>query len=162
AEESNLSNLASPVQEVRMVFDLMASATADDWATIATRMGRVPAAIDGYLASLRYAAARADVRPRRQAQACIEQCAKNTDTDGFFGHPAASAHDVPDTVRADLERGAQAASDAYVKLGAYLADELLPVAPEPDAVGQERYALFSQQFLGSAVDLEETYIWGQK
>src|SRR5262245_34472265 len=62
AEESNLSNLASPVQEVRMVFDLMASATADDWATIATRMGRVPAAIDGYLASLRYAAARGDVR----------------------------------------------------------------------------------------------------
>ncbi|HEY7046946.1 MAG TPA: DUF885 domain-containing protein [Jatrophihabitantaceae bacterium] len=162
AEESNLSNIASPVQGVRMVFDLMASSTADDWAMIATRMSRVPATIDGYIASLRHAAARGDVSPRRQVQACVEQCAKNTGTDGFFGSLAASAQDVPEAVRADLDRGARLASEAYVELGAFLADELLPAAPDADAVGPERYALFSQQFLGSAVDLNETYIWGQK
>jgi uncharacterized protein (DUF885 family) len=47
-------------------------------------------------------------------------------------------------------------------LRAFLVAELLPVAPVADAVGRERYAVFSRSFLGSAIDLEETYIWGQK
>src|SRR4051794_917568 len=31
-DEADLNNIFSPVQNVRMVFDLMATATADDWA----------------------------------------------------------------------------------------------------------------------------------
>lgn len=159
AEDSSLNVTASPLQSVRMVFDLMATSTSDDWATIATRLGKVPAAIDGYIASLRAAAARGDVSPRRQVEACLAQCDKNTGPGGFFARLAAKG---PEAQRADLDRGAQAASDAYAGLRAFLADELLPVAPERDAVGAERYAAFSRSFLGSAVDLEETYIWGQK
>jgi uncharacterized protein (DUF885 family) len=162
AEESRLAVLGSPVQEVRMVFDLMATSTADDWSTIATRLGRVSDAIDGYLASLRTAAARGDVSPRRQVEACIEQCDKNTGTDGFFGQLVAGAGEVPASVRVDLDRGARAASDAYARLRTFLAEELLPEAPTTDAVGAERYAVFSRSFLGSAVDLHETYVWGQK
>ncbi len=41
ADESELNNIASPVQQTRDVFDLMATATADDWATIATRLSHV-------------------------------------------------------------------------------------------------------------------------
>ncbi|HKF35129.1 MAG TPA: DUF885 domain-containing protein [Jatrophihabitantaceae bacterium] len=162
ADESDLNIIASPVQSVRAVFDLMATATADDWSTIATRLGRIPAAIDGYIVSLRAAASRGDVSPRRQVEACIGQCDDNIGSDGFFATLVAGAGDVPASLRADLDRGAAAAADAYARLRAFLAAELLPVAPTGDAVGSERYAVFSRSFLGSAIDLEETYIWGQK
>ena len=162
ADESDLNIIASPVQSVRAVFDLMATATADDWSTIATRLGRIPAAIDGYIVSLRAATSRGDVSPRRQVEACIGQCDDNIGSDGFFATLVAGAGDVPASLRADLDRGAAAAADAYARLRAFLAAELLPVAPTGDAVGSERYAVFSRSFLGSAIDLEETYIWGQK
>ncbi len=162
ADESDLDIIASPLQSVRAVFDLMATATPDDWSVIATRLGKVPATLDGYMASLRSAASRGEVSPRRQVEACLGQCDDNLGPDGFFATLVAGAGDVPASLRADLDRGAAAAADAYARLRAFLVAELLPVAPVADAVGRERYAVFSRSFLGSAIDLEETYIWGQK
>jgi uncharacterized protein (DUF885 family) len=162
ADESDLNIIASPLQGMRAVFDLMAGATADDWSTIAVRLGKMPAAIDGYIESLRNAASRGEVSPRRQVEACLGQCDDNIGPDGFFATLVAGADHVPASLRADLDRGAAVAADAYERLRAFLAEELLPVAPAHDAVGRERYAVFSRAFLGSAIDLEETYIWGQK
>ena len=45
-------------------------------------------------------------------------------------------------------------------LAEFLRDELAPQAPEEDAVGRERYALWSRYFLGATVDLDETYAVG--
>jgi uncharacterized protein (DUF885 family) len=47
-------------------------------------------------------------------------------------------------------------------LAAFLRHELVSQAPQTDAIGRERYALHSRSFLGSEVDLEETYEWGQQ
>ncbi|WP_306461339.1 DUF885 family protein, partial [Sedimentibacter sp. B4] len=33
-------------------------------------------------------------------------------------------------------------------------------APAEDAVGPDRYGLWSRMFVGAAVDLDETYEWG--
>ena len=63
-------------------------------------------------------------------------------------------------MQSKLDAGAAAARVAYSRLAGFLESELLPVAPEKDAVGRERYALASRAFLGAAVDLEETYAWG--
>ncbi len=165
ADESRLNNVSSPVQDVRAVFDLMATSSADDWALIATRLARVPDAINGYIASLRHAATRGNISPRRQVEAGIKQSRHNTGADGFFATFAAGATtpggELPGSVRADLDRGAQAAASAYEQLAAFLSDELLPQAPAKDPVGRERYALFSRAFLGSAVDLDDAYAWGQ-
>ncbi|HEY2985081.1 MAG TPA: DUF885 domain-containing protein [Jatrophihabitantaceae bacterium] len=165
ADESRLNNVSSPVQEVRAVFDLMATSSADDWALIATRLARVPDSINGYIASLRHAAAQGNISPRRQVEAGIKQSRDNTGADGFFATFAAGATaaggELPGPVRADLDRGAQAAASAYEQLAAFLNDELLPQAPAKDPVGRERYALFSRAFLGSAVDLDDAYAWGQ-
>jgi uncharacterized protein (DUF885 family) len=54
-----------------------------------------------------------------------------------------------------------AASAAYADLGRTLRSEILPQAPESDACGRDRYQLVSRSFLGTRVDLEETYAWGQ-
>lgn len=160
---SELNNIASPVQNLRDVFDLMPTGTAEEWSRVASRLSAVPGAVDGYLESLRLAASRGDVAPRRQVQACITQCADNLGQDGFFAGFVAGAGDsvtIPDSLQADLDRGAQAAQTGYQRLRDFLADELLDQAPAADAIGAQRYPVLSREFLGASVDLEETYAWG--
>jgi uncharacterized protein (DUF885 family) len=165
---SELNNIASPVQNLRDVFDLMPTGTAEEWSRIAGRLQALPAAIEGYVESLRLAASRGDVAPRRQVQACVVQCEDNLGPDGFFAGFVAGARagtpdgaaPVPDALRADLERGARAAQDGYQRLRDFLADELIGQAPVADAVGVQRYPVLSRQFLGATVDLAETYAWG--
>ncbi|MGH3469618.1 MAG: DUF885 family protein, partial [Thermocrispum sp.] len=43
---AQLNTVASPVHEIRMAFDLMPTETPDEWATLAARLGLVPAALD--------------------------------------------------------------------------------------------------------------------
>ncbi|MCW2656220.1 MAG: hypothetical protein JWR06_413 [Jatrophihabitans sp.] len=167
AEESDLNNVASPLQGTRDVFDLTPVATVDDWATVAKRLAAVPDSLAGYATSLRYAAERGHVAARRQVEAGIDQCADNVGPEGFFATFAAGAATADDTVlpasvRADLERGAQAASTAYEELATFLRSELLDRARTSDAVGRELYPLHSRSFLGARIDLEETYAWGQE
>lgn len=158
---AELNVIASPVQSVRSVFDLMPTDTEQDWATMATRLGAVPAALAGYRDSLRLAADRGDVAPVRQVRACVTQIADNLGPDGFFARLVGGAPaELPATLQAELGRAAAGAQDAYAALSAMLADELLPRAPEADAVGAERYALHSRNFLGTTVDLAESYAWG--
>ena len=157
-EEANLNNIDCAIQNLRMSFDLMPTSSTDDWSVAATRLSRVPEALTGYAASLRHAAAAGHVSAQRQVRACIEQCAEDSD---FFTRFVAGADGLPDSLRADLDRGAAAAGAAYRELGAFLADELLAQAPERDAVGRERYTVHSRAFLGTQVDLDETYAWGQ-
>lgn len=166
-EESSLDIIASPVQFVREVFDLMPTATAEDWAVVAARLAAVPAALAGYAESLRRAAARGQVSAARQVRACVEQALHSVGPDGFFATFAAGAGvagpdhtDLPTAVRADLDRGAEAAQAAYAELAGMLRTELLPLAPAADGVGRDRYPLHLRSFLGTVVDLDDTYAWG--
>jgi uncharacterized protein (DUF885 family) len=161
---AELNNIASPAQGIRAVFDLMPTATAEDWENIAGRMANVPAAIDGYIASLREGQNRGLVAAARQVQIVIEQTTAYAADDGFFHTFAAGARadggELPAQLRGTLAAAARTAAEGYRTLAAFLRDELLPASPARDAVGRERYALMSRQFLGAAVDLEETYRWG--
>ncbi|MEP7180502.1 MAG: DUF885 domain-containing protein, partial [Pseudonocardiales bacterium] len=167
AEESDLKNIASPAQTIRDIFDLTPTTSADDWATVSTRLAAVPKTMAGYIESLRFAAARGDVAPRRQVQACLTQGEDNVGPGGFFATFAreaapADGGELPPSLRADLERNAAAAAHAYEELSAVLRDELMAQAPTKDAVGSERYALFSRANVGAQIDLAETYAWGQE
>ncbi len=161
---AELNNIACPAQNIRGIFDLMPTDTVEQWTHIAGRMANVPGAIDGYISSLRAGRERGLVAARRQVSIVVEQSTKYAEDGGFFDAlgSTTSAGDVelPDPVREQLRAGAEAARAAYRDLAAFLQDDLLPTAPEKDAVGRERYALMSRVFLGSAVDLEETYQWG--
>ncbi len=165
-DQMELNVIASPMQSIRSVFDLMSSRTQDDWATIATRLTRVPHALEQYTRTLRVAADRGRVTPRRQVTECIKQCRDLTAPDGYFASflAGASAGEgaLEGSVRADLARGVEAAATAYRQLGTDLGDHLLHRAPQDDACGRERYELASRQFLGATIDLEETYAWGQE
>jgi uncharacterized protein (DUF885 family) len=165
-QERDLNVIASPSQEIREVFDLMSHATADDWATIAERMGNVPDAVSGYIDTLRAGIAHGVVPARRQVTEVAAQARRHADAkNGFFADFAGSARleggaQVPDAVASDLAKGVQAATRAYGELADFLEHELAGKAGEQDGVGREVYALHSRHFLGAVIDLDETYEWG--
>ena len=157
---AEVNNIASPIQSIRMIFDLMPTATEDDWATIAARLGAVPAAVDGYLESIRYAAERPELPfpARRQIGIGVAQAEELAGDDSFFGELATSPT-APEGLRGELAANAQEAAAAYGRLAEGLRD-VADRAEDSDAVGRERYQRFSRLFLGATVDLDETYEWG--
>src|SRR5690606_34300672 len=160
-----LNNIASPVQYLRDIFDVMPTATVEDWSNIASRLTALPEAAAGYGESLRYAAAQGHVAAARQVELCVAEAQGLASSSSFFtelvtGEEASAVLAGEPALRAELERGAQAAATAYGQLSELLAHEIAPHAPASDAAGRDRYALWSRYFLGSAIDLEETYAWG--
>jgi uncharacterized protein (DUF885 family) len=163
-EQRDLNVIASPAQELRDVFDLIPTDSVDDWSHVATRLGNLPAAMDGYIESLRSGIAAGNVPAIRQVTEVVAQARKQLADTGFFfdlsRNARAAGETLPDSLRADLDRGARASSEAYGTLVEFLTTELAPHAPEKDAVGRELYALASRGFLGATIDLDETYEWG--
>ena len=162
---SQLNVIASPLQALRDVLDIMPTATTDDWANIASRVSRVPEAIHGYIESLRAGAARGLVPAKLQVDEAILQAAELADPkSSFFVTFTAGASPegspAPAALANDLTMAGRKAAGAYGQLVEFLSDELAAKAPLDDAVGRDRYALWSREFVGAAVDLDETYEWG--
>lgn len=149
--------IASPLQSMRDVFDLMPTDTEDDWAVIARRLSRLPDRVAGYADALRAAVAGGHPPAVRQVVRGIDQSAtiQHLLVDMVTAAPTdnAALHD-------ELQQHAANAANAYRELGRVLGDEIAPHARAEDAVGRETYRLWSRSFLGASIDLDETYEWG--
>ena len=157
-----LNNIASVPQEVRSVFDLMKRNTQQDWEHIVGRMHRVTEALEGYIQTLEAAREEGKVAPRRQVDIVIEQTAAYYAPGGFFDELAAEVAEAVPSLKDEATAGAEAAKEGYRRLNSYLVEKLQPVAPSRDAVGRKAYSLHSRSFLGTTIDLDETYAWGVK
>lgn len=156
-QQVSLNVLASPLQEIRQVFDLMGTETEQDRQVLARRLRAVPDSLRGYTESLREGIGRDRVSAARQVAKVAEQA--RTFGGGFFtGFVDGIGADG--SLGTDLATAARAADTAFLDLGEFLQTELLPVAPTADAIGAERYAVQSREFLGASLDLAETYAWG--
>jgi len=156
-----LNVLASPVQDIRTVFDVMPTGTPDEWATIAKRLRGVPDAVDGVRASLLAAVAAGNAPALRQVTKVAEQAetwAGLSGETGYFDNLVAGAPEG--AVREDLERGARLAQEAYAEMAGFLRAELAPKARAKDAVGEDVYRLWSRYFIGANLDPRESYEWG--
>ncbi|HKD97080.1 MAG TPA: DUF885 domain-containing protein [Micromonosporaceae bacterium] len=162
---SELSVITSGLHETRAIFDLMPLSGEDAAANIAARLNAMTRAMEQYKETLREAAAAGHVTSKHQMVEVAKQCDIWTSPDGdnFYAGLVERVHaagEVPAGVRADLERGAQAAAAATNDFAAFLRNELVRKGHDRQAVGRDRYALASQFFLGAKVDLDETYAWG--
>ena len=159
-------NIASPLQNVRDTFDLMPTATADDWAHDRQADGAVAkrsTATSSRCASQRLADTSAPgARSKTRRGSRTTTSATKASSLVFANKASVKSGELPASVRSDLTRAAGSASDAYARMTEFLRTELRSRRPAADAVGRERYALYSRRFLGSRVDLEETYEWGQQ
>ena len=157
-----MNNIASVPQEVRSVFDLMKRNTQQDWEHIIGRMHRVTEALEGYIQTLEAAREEGKVAPRRQVDIVIEQTAAYYAPGGFFDELATEVAEAVPSLKDEAAAGAEAAKEGYRRLNSYLVEKLQPVAPSRDAVGRKAYSLHSRSFLGTTIDLDETYAWGVK
>ena len=165
----DLNVIASPMQDIRDVFDLMSTETAGDWELVAQRLRAVPSAVAGYRVSLAEGAARNLTPALRQVTEVAAQArrtAGSATAPGYFATLVQAASGTPETPAVDaalareLESAAAEAAAAYAEFAGFLETDLAPRAPEADAFGRDRYALASEGFLGARVDLDETYEWG--
>jgi len=163
-DQRDLNVIASASQSLRDIFDLMPTDSEEDWSYVATRMRNLPAAMEGYIQTLRTGIRAGNVPAIRQIREVVAQAAKQVADTGFFYRLAEGAKagvgELPESLRSDLTAAARDSAGAYGALSEFLENELAPHAPERDAVGREIYTLASRDFLGAVVDLDETYEWG--
>jgi len=158
---SQLNVMASSVQDVREVFDLMPTDGEQAAVNVAKRMAAVPAAYRQLSETLLSAARGGRPPARLQVEEVAKQCAAWAEPgDSFYAGLVEQLTGVPDSLHGDLEHAAEQASAATAELGAFLTRELLPLARQEDACGREVYSRALRYFLGAAVDLEEAYARG--
>ncbi|MFF4406579.1 DUF885 domain-containing protein [Streptomyces sp. NPDC001262] len=154
-----VSNIHSPLHSVREVFTMMPTDTADDWAAVAARLQAVPAALEGYRASLAEGIRRGLPGGPRQVSTVLGQLDEWIGTgNGWFGDFTAAG---PERLRSELDKAAATATDGLATLRGWLRDVYAPaVEGAPDVVGRERYARWSRYWNGTDLDLDEAYAYG--
>ncbi|MEU8579516.1 DUF885 domain-containing protein [Streptomyces abikoensis] len=154
-----VSNIHSPLHAVREVFTLMPLDGKDDWSAVAERLRAVPAALEGYRASLAEGLSRGLLGGPRQVTTALGQLTEWIGTGaGWFGDFVAAG---PEDLRAELAESALAATGGLVELRDWLRDVYAPaVEGAPDVVGRERYARWSRYWNGTDLDLDEAYAYG--
>ncbi len=155
--------IAGDVDSARSIFDLMPTATAENWKTIAERMQAVPNAFAGMRESWGLGMSRDIVAPRRQALVVAEQLeswAGTPSAPGFFTQFAESASVVTGAPVEQLRRAAVDASNSMAETAKFLRQTYAQSADPRNGVGQERHALARRRFMGMNIDAREAYEWG--
>ena len=151
------SVLSSPVSEIRQVFELMATGSADELNVIAQRLGQVRRALESWRRTLDHLSTNDQLPSRRHVLGVAEQAATYAD-DGYRNFVRRVAPDAGDD--SELVSAAADADAACGELSTWMKDELAPRANEHDASGLERYQAWSQYWNGAVLDFDELYAWG--
>ncbi|MGW5064779.1 DUF885 domain-containing protein [Streptomyces cyaneofuscatus] len=156
-----VSNLHSPAHSLIGVFTVTPTETEEDWAAAAERLRAVPAAVEGYRASLGLGLERKLYGGPRATATFIGQLTEwsgGGESTAFFTDFIAPA---PEALRPELTEGARLATAAFASLRDWMRDVYAPaIEGAPDTVGRERYARWTRQFNGTDLDLDEAYAYG--
>ncbi|WP_202512429.1 DUF885 domain-containing protein [Streptomyces sp. SID3343] len=153
-----LAPLATPVHQLRLIFDDLPTAAADT-EVVVRHLAGVPGALRQYGRTLQSARRAGHRISRRQALLLAAQCEAWVDPRGadvFRRLPAVSQGGDRATRAADEAGAAMSAFAAFLRTE--LTDER--TRAEDTGVGAELYAITSQAFLGAPVDCAELYAWG--
>ncbi|MET7611481.1 DUF885 domain-containing protein [Streptomyces seoulensis] len=156
-----VGNMHTPGHAVRDIFSVTPQETEEDWAALAERLRAVPAAYEGYRASLALGLERGLYAAPRPTATFVEQLTEWADTGeghGWFEDFAAAG---PESLRTELDEAARAATASVAALRDWMRDVYAPaVADAPNTVGRERYARGARYFNGTDLDLDEAYAYG--
>ncbi|MEV8447000.1 MULTISPECIES: DUF885 domain-containing protein [unclassified Streptomyces] len=156
-----VSNLSSPAHSITEVFTLTPTATDEDWAAVVERLRAVPAAYEGYRASLALGLERKLYGGPRATATFVGQLTEwggEGEGDGFFAEFVAPG---PASLRPELDEAARLATASVLALRDWMRDVYAPaIEGAPDPVGRERYARWSRLYNGTDLDLDEAYAYG--
>ncbi len=159
----DLNNIASPHQDLRMVFGSNDTGSLEGWEAILSRLESLPTALEQYRQSLEEGRARGLAVARRQVEAVIEQGRLATAADSSFDQLLTKLDrwgEASESFTASIGTAIDGAKAAFEAFNAYLETTYAPDAVEADGVGRDRYAMLAGLYLGTSLDLEETYAWG--
>ncbi|MFI1785882.1 DUF885 domain-containing protein [Streptomyces rubiginosohelvolus] len=156
-----VSNLSSPAHSITEVFTLTPTASDEDWAAVVERLRAVPAAYEGYRASLALGLERklyGGPRPTATFVGQLTEWGGEGEGEGFFAEFVAPG---PASLRAELDEAAGQATASALALRDWIRDVYAPaIEGAPDPVGRERYARWSRLYNGTDLDLDEAYAYG--
>ncbi|MGP4028126.1 DUF885 domain-containing protein [Actinomadura sp. 3N407] len=150
-----LDTIDGPVQRIRTAVELLDRGAETDWEAVCGRVGAVAGALGGLRVTLVEAC-------RAGRSAALRQIVRNArecrEVPAYLAGLAARYREGP--LRGGLDAAVASASAALVEFASFLTGELAARAPVRDALGADRYRLGVRDFLGTDLDLEETYAWG--
>lgn len=158
----NLNSMASSLQGIREIWDHMGRDSAEEWTNIVYRLEGLPAALDGYRASLDKGRQRGMAVAERQVRAAVEQCRVSASQTSRFTKLLGeyTQHQPSGGLLTRLEEAVTDVRKAFSHFGEYLADTYASDASDSDGVGEERYIRAAYQYLGTNIDPVATYQWG--
>ena len=148
--------LTSPPSDIRSIFELMPRERAEDFSNIASRLAGVAAAHSSWVSTISTLAQEGLTTAQRQVRGVISQL----DDYAAGGYAEMAKNFDPQRSYPELHAKALLAQESCAQTAAYLRDEYLPLANPNDAVGADRYAIWSRYFTGAELDLRATYEWG--
>jgi len=148
--------LTSPPSNIRSIFELMPKNNAKDFENIASRLRAVETAHAQWIETISTIAKAGKTTAQRQVRGVIEQLESYANG----GYSQMCKNFDPDNKYPDIHAAAKSAEESSAKTALYLKNEYMKVANPEDAVGAERYAVWSRFFTGAQLDLRATYEWG--
>ncbi len=148
--------LTSPPSNIRSIFELMPKHGAQDFANIALRLQAVEKAHTQWMSTISEVAKHGKTTAQRQVRGVIEQL------EGYAngGYSQMCKNFDPELKYPAIHEAAKQAERSSASTAAFLKNEYLLIATPEDAVGAERYAIWSRFFTGAELDLRATYEWG--
>jgi uncharacterized protein (DUF885 family) len=151
------SVLSSPISSFRQVLELVDVSHVDEQRALASRLRALPAALEG----LKETWVRVKERNELPALRHIEGVAAQAEAYGSGGLTTFAAGVPASAEMADeLKVAAQIAEEACTSLAQWMRSELAPFASASEAAGRDRYELWTRQWTGARLDLDEVYHWG--
>ncbi len=153
----DLSHMASTFEDFVQVFDLMDKDSAAGWGDIQRRLATLAGAIAGLEERLEEGRSQKSTVAVRQVESVASQARELAGpASAFLG----LIERAPAELRSQIEAAVASAREAAEGFARYLEHTYMPDATAVDGVGEERYVMAAERFLGLAIDPVDTYEWG--
>ena len=150
--------LTSPPADIRQVFEMMPTESAEDFDNIAKRLLAVEKAHLSWISTIDTLAKKGKTVAQRQ----IDGIAKQLEGYADGGYAGMATTFDPDGKYPAIHDAAKSAAKSSAETARYLRGTYMALATPNDAVGAERYAVWARYYTGANLDLRATYEWGLK
>lgn len=160
----DLNSIASPSQDLGMMFEVMDREGVDSWEKIITRLEGVDGALAGYAATLEEGRSQGVVAAQRQVTSVVKEAKDHAEGKSGLTRLSKSFEEADSpggsAAAGALGRAIATARAGFGDLSSYLTHTYMPDAAATDPVGEERYLDSAARFLGADLDAPEVYEWG--
>ncbi len=155
----DLAHLGSTITLLPEVLGLHDPETELGRSSLLARLRSLPEALAGWRRRMELAVARQVLVARRQAESVVRQLRDAVADGGGITQAATRLVDADPGLAGEVERHLGRVRAAAEDTARWLEASYLPVAPERDGVGPERYHRALHGHLGTDLDVDETTAW---